>query len=129
MKHTRYIIDENEIELLDRVDGTGLKNSNRYDDLDKGALVRLCQLKDRSNDMFARRYQAAREVIDLVAESIGIDPGDCGFWLYALDYDGGSPLIKRIDEWCSRSGDKVKLKRRVQELEQENSLLRSLFQK
>lgn len=33
------------------------------------------------------------------------------------------------EEWISRSGEKAQLKRRVQELEQENALLRSLIQK
>lgn len=130
-KHMRYIIDDREIELLDRYDGiiSQTKDPHRYDTFNAATLADFCQIKDRSNDLFCRRYEAAREVIDLVAESIGIDPEDCGFWLYAPDYDGGSPLVRRIDEWCSHAGDKVKLKKRVQELEQENSLLRSLLQK
>lgn len=45
----------------------------------------FCLMKDRSNDLFYKRYQAAREVIDLIAEFVGIDPENTGFWLYSPD--------------------------------------------
>lgn len=127
----RYIINEQEIELLNRYEGTMAQrnDSHRYDTFSKDTLVSFCLMKDRSNDIFFRRYQAAREVIDLIAKQVGIDPKDTGFWLYAPDIDGTTPITKRIEEWFSRSGEKAQLKRRLQELEKENTLLRSLLQK
>jgi len=126
-----YIIDECEIELLERFEGTTAqeKDPYRYDSLDKTTLAAFCRMKDRSNDIFFKRYQVAREVIDLVAKQVGINPEDTGFWLYAPDLDGTTVIVKRMQDWFSRSGEKVQLKRRNQELEQENSLLRSLIQK
>lgn len=131
MAHNRYIVDEREIDLLDRYEGTMAqrKNPHRYDILDKETLVTLCKMKDRSNDLFFKRYQAAQEVIDIIAKQVGINPDNTGYWLYAPDCDGSSPILRRIENWISRSGEKAQLKRRVQELEQENALLRSLIQK
>ena len=127
----RYIINEKEIELLKRYEGIMSQNNDpyRYSTFTKETLEQFCRMKDRSNDLFYKRFQAARDVIDLIAEKIGIDPENTSFWLYAPDYDGTTPIIKRIEEWFSRSGEKAKLKRRIQELEQENELLRSLIQK
>lgn len=131
MSHGRYIVNEQEIKLLDRYEGilAQEKDSHRYDTFTKETLAAFCRMKDRSNDMFFRRYQAAREVIDLIAKQVGIDPEDTGFWLYAPGLDGSSPILKRIEEWFSRSGEKAQLKRRLQELEQENAVLRSLLTK
>ena len=133
MKHERYIINEEEIALLERFEGpTASKYTDaesRYDGISLEGLQGLCRLKDRSNDMYFRRTEAAWAVIDLVAAKVGIDPKDTGFWLYAPDTDGSSPIVDRIEEWISRSGDKAQLKRRLQELEQENAILRSLIQK
>lgn len=131
MKHERYIICDEEVELLDKYEGTmsQTKDPHRYDTFSKETLADFCRMKDRSNDMFFRRYKAAQEVIDLIAEQVGIDPENTGFWLYAPDIDGTSPIVKRMEDWLSRSGEKAKLKRKLQELEQENALLRSLIQK
>ena len=131
MKHERYIVNEAEIELLDRYEGTSAngKDPERYDTFPPETLASFCVIKDRSNDLFFKRTQAARDVIDLIARKVGIDPDDTGFWLYAPDTDGSSPILNIIEEWFSRSGEKAQLKRRVQELEQENALLRSLIQK
>lgn len=131
MKHERYIVSEEEIALLDRYEGILNQKDNqyRYDIFDRETLIQFCLLKDRCNDMYFRRYQAAKEVIDMIAKKVGIDPENTGFWLYAPDEDGTSPMLKRIDEWLSRSGEKAKIKRRVQELEEENRILRSLIQK
>lgn len=96
---------------------------------DKSRFVEVVRCKDCSNDLFFRRYQGAREVIDLIAKQVGIDPDNTSFWLYAPDTDGTTPILKRIEEWFSRNGEKAQLKRRLQELERENSLLRSLIQK
>lgn len=131
MKTERYIIDEREIELLTRYAGIMAqeKDPSRYDTFDKETLASFCRMKDRSNDLFFLRYQAAREVIDLIAKQVGIDPENAGFWLYSPDSDGTAAIVKRMEEWFSRSGEKAQLKRRLQELEQENAILRSLIQK
>ena len=127
----RYIIDEQEIELLNRYAGVMAQEKDpcRYDTFDKDTLASFCRMKDRSNDLFVKRYQAAREVIDLIAKLVGIDPENTGFWLYSPDSDGTSVIVNRIEEWVSRNGEKAKLKKRLQELEQENAILRSLIQK
>lgn len=131
MKHERYIINAEEIALLNQYDGIENQQSDpcRYDNFDKDSLAMFCRMKDRSNDLFIKRYQAAREVIDLIAKTVGINPADTSFWLYAPDIDGSSPIVGIIEEWVSRSGEKAQLKRKVKELEQENSVLRSLIQK
>lgn len=131
MKHERYIINEEEIALLDRYEGTMSQDKDpyRYDTFSKETLAGFCRMKDRSNDMFFKRYQAAREVIDLIARQVGIDPENTAFWLYSPEADGSSPIVSRIGEWVSRSGEKAQLKKRLQELKQENALLRSLIQK
>lgn len=131
MKHERYIIDEREVELLDRYEGTmsQTKDPYRCDTFSKESLAAFCRIKDRSNDMYFRRYQAAREVIDIIAKEVGIDPEHTSFWLYAPEPDGKSPILNRLKDWVSRSGEKAQLKKKVQELEQENALLRSLIRK
>lgn len=131
MKNERYIINDAEIALLDKYEGTmsQTKDPHRYNTFDKETLAALCKMKDRSNDMFFKRYQAAQEVIDIIAKQVGINPDNTGYWLYAPDCDGSSPILRRIEEWISRSGEKAQLKRRVQELEQENAILRTLIHK
>ena len=131
MKHERYIINDAEIALLDKYEGTmsQTKDPHRYNTFDKETLAAFCKMKDRSNDMFFKRYQAAQEVIDIIAKQVGINPDNTGYWLYAPDCDGSSPILRRIEEWISRSGEKAQLKRRVQELEQENAILRTLIHK
>lgn len=125
------IITQEELDLLRKYDGIK-HNLDKYADLPKDALVQLCALKDKNNDLFTRRYNAACRVIDLVAQKVGFDADSCGLWLYYPDESEGgddSPICRRIEEWLSRSGEKAQLKRRVQELEQENRVLRSLFGK
>lgn len=130
-EHERYIIDEREIELLDRYEGTmnQSKDPRRYATFPKETLESFCIMKDRSNDLFFRRYEGAREVVDIIAKAVGIDSDKTGYFLYAPDLDGTSPIEKSIKEWVSRSGEKAQLKKRVKELEQENAILRSLIQK
>lgn len=131
MKHKRYIIDEREIELLDKYEGTIVQSKDpyRYNTFSKETLATLCRMKDRSNDLYFKRYQGAREVIDLIAKQVGIDPEHTSFWLYTPESDGSSPILNRINDWVSRSGEKAQLKKRLQELEQENAILRSLIKK
>lgn len=129
MSNYIYTIDENEAEVLARYEGilAQKKDPHRYDTLPKDALALLCRTKDKSNDLFVRRYEAAREVIDIISRQVGIDPDTSGLSLYYPDFDGSSVIARRIEEWVSRSGDKAVLKKRVQELEQENLTLRSLL--
>ncbi len=129
MNKQQYIITDQEVELLEKYEGTltSRKDPERYDGFDAEALASFCRMKDKSNDIFARRYQAARDVIDQIAEAVGIDPENTGFWLYTPDIDGRSPIVDKLESFFSRSGEKAKLKKRVDELEQENALLRSLL--
>lgn len=131
MSNYIYTINENEAEVLDRYEGTlaQKKDPHRYDTLPKEDLAMLCRIKDKSNDLFVRRYEAARAVIDIISRQVGIDPDTTGGSLYYPNLDGSSDIAQRIEEWVSRSGDKAVLKKRVQELEQENLILRSLLQK
>lgn len=131
MSNYIYTIDENEAEVLARYEGTlaQKKDPHRYDTLPKEDLAMLCRIKDKSNDLFVRRYEAARAVIDIISRQVGIDPDTTGGSLYYPNLDGSSDIAQRIEEWVSRSGDKAVLKKRVQELEQENLILRSLLQK
>lgn len=130
-EHERYIIDEREVQLLDRYEGTMAqsKDPHRYDTFDAESLAMFCRMKDRGIDMWCRRCQAAKDVIDLIAEEVGINPNKTDFWLYTTDADGGSPILNRIQGWVSRSGEKAQLKKRVQELETENAVLKSLLVK
>jgi hypothetical protein len=88
----------------------------------------ICRFKDQATALFDRRWQEATAVIDLVARKIGIDPDTTGDWLYGLYDDETSPLADKLDEYFDR-GDKVKLKKRIDELETENRILRSLIGK
>ena len=131
MQHERYIVNEEELILLDKYEGimSQKKDRHRYDTFDKDTLIAFCLIKDNSNDLYFRRFQAARDVIDLIAKLVDIDPDNTGFWLYSPEADGNSPIIKKIENYISNRGEKAKLKKRVDELERENSLLRSLIQK
>ena len=123
-------ITQQEMELLvEYPSEIELKDKSRYDYLGNDDAAVLLLIKDRTIVLFDKRYRAAREVIDMIAERIGIDPTNTGYWLYAPDFDDSSPIIAKIDEYFSRGGDKVKLKKRVDELETENAVLRSLLQK
>ena len=106
-----------------------LKDPTRYDGFPVESLAMFCRMKDQSNNMFLQRVAAAQEVIDLLARKVGIDPEKCGLLLYTLDPDGSSPIADKMDEYFSRSGEKVKLKKRIDELENENRILRTLIQK
>ena len=107
----------------------GETDAERYGACSREGLETLCRMKDKTIVIFERRYTEARKVIDLIAEKIGIDPIDSGLWLYSLDADGSSAIAVKIDDYLSKSGEKVRLKKRVDELEKENSVLRSLLTK
>lgn len=103
-----------------------LRDPNRYDFLPKD-MATMFLLKDQTIGLFERRFNAAKEVIDLAARRVGIDPGNTGFWLYSLDPNGSSPIVAKMDEYFDRGGDKLKLKKRVDELEKETIYLRSII--
>lgn len=94
----------------------------------------MARIKDKSTALYDKRWQAACEVIDIIALKVGIDPEKSGLYLYSVDWDSrtseaSSPLANKIDDWFDKGGDKVKLKKRIDELENENQVLRSLVGK
>lgn len=99
--------------------------AKEYEQLSKSTLALCCALKDYNLAQRDCRLASARAVIDDVAEVI--DWHDDGTSIYYMDYDDRSALGRKIAEWADRSGEKVKLKRRVQELERENAILRSVL--
>lgn len=106
----------------------------QYELLPQKALAILCGRKDDEIKRERTRTKAARDVIDTIAKKIGIDIENCGINLYVPYYtdDEGetvSDIGIKLDELLDRSGDKAQLKRRIQELENENRVLRSLIQK
>ena len=86
----------------------------------------MLRFKDRGTALYDKRWQAAVAVIDLIATRLDI--ADKGHYLYGL-VDDRSPLVDKMDDYFDRSGDKVKLKKRIAELENENHVLRSLIGK
>ena len=88
----------------------------------------------RAAEMYDKRWQAACEVIDIIAAKVGIDATSQGLYLYQVDWNSetetaSSLLADKIDEWLSRSGDKVKLKKKISELESEVEVLKRLLRK
>lgn len=86
-----------------------------------------CKLKDRAIALYDVRWQAVKEVIDLVAKEIGI--ANKGYYLYGLHLDNRHPIIDAVRDYLSRGGNKVEMKKRIAELENENAVLRSLIGK
>ena len=88
----------------------------------------MCVFKDKGTALFDKRWKSAKAVIDLIALEIDINPDECGEYIYALMQDKGefrSPLVDKMRMWFDKSGDKVKLKRRIAELESQLNALRS----
>lgn len=106
-----------------------LGDLTRCDGFSAESLAMFCRMKDRSNDIFLKRVAAAQEVIDQLARLLNIDPENSGLSLYVPDSDGSSYIARKLEEYISHAGDKVKLKKRVDELEKENSVLCSLLLK
>lgn len=105
------------------------KDPARYDGFPAETLAQFCHMKDRTNSLFTRRLEAAQAVIDLLARKVGIEPDNCGLLLYFLYEDEGSPIAAKMDEYLNKSIQITALKTRIDELEQENRILRSLLQK
>jgi len=92
----------------------------------------MCKFKDSSIALYDKRWQSAKAVIDLIATEVGIDPEKCGLYLYALVQVKGefeSPLVKEIRKWFDKSGDKVKLKKQIKDLEAQVDALRAVLRK
>lgn len=91
----------------------------------------MCSFKDKSTALYDKRWKSAKAVIDLVALEIGIDPNKTDLYLYALVQrrkgEFESPLIECMRSWFDKSGDKVKLKKRISELEKQIDLLKSML--
>lgn len=87
-------------------------------------VIEVLLIKDKLIALYETRLCYAQEVIDLVAEEL--DLNDKGLYLYALKVDDRHPILEKLKEYLSRGGNKVKLKKRVDELENENAVLRSI---
>ena len=81
-------------------------------------------LNNKTAKLFLTRLENAEAVIDAIAELIGMR--DKGHYLYGL-VNGRSRLADKLDEYLDRSGDKVKLKKRIEELENENAVLQKVL--
>jgi hypothetical protein len=120
---------ETENEINATVESDFDRPEEYYDNIDASIdeWKTLAKVKDQTTALYDKRWQSAKLVIDAIARRIGIDPETCGLYLYAPDNAAGeSEMLRRLDEYFDRSGDKVKLKRRIDELERENTILRSL---
>jgi hypothetical protein len=92
----------------------------------------MCMFKDKSTALYDKRWKSAKAVIDLIASEIGIDQEKSGLYLYALQQKNGefeSPLVNKIREWFDKSGEKVKLKKRISELEEQVKMLQSMLRR
>lgn len=92
--------------------------------------VEMAKFKDKGLALYDKRWKSAKAVIDLIATEVGIDPEKCGLNLYILSQKNGefeSPLINKMHEWFDKSGDKVKLKKRISELEAQVEMLKNLL--
>jgi len=130
LTRTEYIIDPNGIKVphsdFDRPDDYYDKLRDRTYTGDEYA--DMCAFKDKSIALFDRRWKSARAVIDLIATEINIDPERCGLYLYAqtqVKGELGSPLVDRLRDWFDKSGDKVKLKKQIKDLEAQVDALRA----
>lgn len=107
-------------ELLER-------NEKDYSMFGADTLANFCIMKDRTLKQYARRIVNARDVIDLVAEFLQIK--DKGLCLYEVYEDGTAVVLEELRKYIEKGGDKVKMKKRISELENENAVLKSLFTK
>jgi len=88
----------------------------------------MCRFKDKTIALYDRRWQSAKAVIDLIAKELSIDSENCDICLYGLSQNGGefsSPLVDKMLAWFDKSGDKVKMKKRIAELEVQLETLRA----
>jgi len=108
-----------------------------YENLKETPLTSFAQMakfKDRNAALFDKRWQAACEVIDVIAKKLGFSEEDLGLHLYGVTLDADTKtatcnLADEMDKFFNKSGDKVKLKKRIDELEKENQLLRDMLRR
>ncbi len=93
--------------------------------------INMCRLKDRNTALFDKRWKSAQAVIDLVAKEININPQTCGLMLYGVHQKPNgelyTPLAEEMRKWFDKSGDKVKLKKRITELEAQIEMLKNML--
>lgn len=89
--------------------------------------ARMLKFKDRSTAMFDKRWKSAKEVIDRVAREVNIDPEKTGLYLYGVGCDEDTPLVAEMRKWFDKSGDKVKMKKRIADLEAQVETLKALL--
>ncbi len=110
----------------DRVESYYEKHASR--DYSGEEYAEMCRFKDKSVARFDKRWKSAQAVIDLVAYELGIEPDIA---LYGIiqqsNGDFSSPLIEAMRQWFDKSGDKVKLKKRIRELEAQVDALRAVL--
>lgn len=90
----------------------------------------MCAFKDKTTALYDKRWKSAKAVIDMIATEINIDPEKCGLYLYALIQIKGefeSPLVTEMRNWFDKSGDKVKLKKQIKDLEAQVDALRAVL--
>lgn len=65
---------EIETELLKAYENCEERRDASYENITREGMVRILHLKNRTNSLFKRRCDAARDVIDMIAKRVGIDP-------------------------------------------------------
>ncbi|MCL2249113.1 MAG: hypothetical protein FWC13_07555 [Oscillospiraceae bacterium] len=103
----------------------------KFDGMETSQVQEIIKFKDKNTALFDKRWQSACEVIDTIAEKIEIDPKTCGHHIYGIKWNhetatASSDLADELDKYFNKSGEKVKLKKRISELEKENEILRTL---
>ncbi len=89
--------------------------------------ARMLKFKDRGTAMFDKRWKSAKEVIDQVAREVNIDPEKTGLYLYGVGCGEDTPLVAEMRKWFDKSGDKVKMKKRIADLEAQVETLKALL--
>jgi len=132
LTRTEYIVDSSGIKIpysgFDRPSDYYNKIRNRSYTGDEYA--DMCRFKDKTTALYDKRWKSAKAVIDMIATEINIDPEKCGLYLYALIQTKSgfeSPLVTEMRKWFDKSGDKVKLKKQIKDLEAQVDALRAVL--
>lgn len=132
LTRTEYIVDSSGIKIpysdFDRPSDYYNKTRNRSYTGDEYA--DMCRFKDKTTALYDKRWKSAKAVIDMIATEINIDPEKCGLYLYALIQTKSgfeSPLVTEMRKWFDKSGDKVKLKKQIKDLEAQVDALRAVL--
>ncbi len=87
----------------------------------------MLRFKDNTIKCYDLRWKHAESVIDLMANEIGLDIETVGSLLYHLDSKDESLVVNAMRKYCDNSGDKVKLKKQIKELEKQVELLTGIL--